>query len=104
VGRYGNWATAYLKIRNSKTGSSSRDVPLHELILQLGFLEHRCYGRLPDEPLFPELIAQGVEPRRSGAFSGRFTEYRKKTKTYRPGLIFALTAETSKPRFATLRM
>jgi hypothetical protein len=78
----------FLKIRNSKTGSSSRDVPLHELILQLGFLEHRCYGRLPDEPLFPELIPQGVEPRRSGAFSGRFTDYRKKTKTYRPGVDF----------------
>jgi hypothetical protein len=78
----------FLKIRNSKTSSSSRDVPLHELILQLGFLEHRRYGRLPDEPLFPELIAQGVEPRRSGAFSGRFTEYRKKTKTYRPGVDF----------------
>jgi hypothetical protein len=78
----------YLKIRNSKTSSSSRDVPLHELVLQLGFLEHRYYGRSPDEPLFPELIAQGVEPRRSGAFSGRFTEYRKKTKTYRLGVDF----------------
>jgi len=45
-------------------------------------------GRSPNEPLFPELIAQGVEPRRSGAFSGRFTEYRKKTKTYRLGVDF----------------
>jgi hypothetical protein len=78
----------YLKIRHSKTSSSSRDVPLQELVLQLGFLEHRYYGRSPDEPLFPELIAQGVEPRRSGAFSGRFTKYRKKTKTYRPGVDF----------------
>ena len=78
----------YLKIRNSKTSSSSRDVPLHDLILQLGFLEHRYYGRQPNEPLFPELIPQGVEPRRSGAFSGRFTEYRKKTKTYRSGVDF----------------
>ena len=34
------------------------------------------------------VIAQGAEPRRSGAFSGRFTEYRKKTKTYRPGVDF----------------
>ncbi|MCX7322647.1 MAG: hypothetical protein NT113_25310 [Hyphomicrobiales bacterium] len=78
----------YLKIRNSKTSSSSRDVPLHDLILQLGFLEHRYYDRQPTEPLFPELIPQGAEPRRSGAFSGRFTEYRKKTKTYRPGVDF----------------
>jgi hypothetical protein len=78
----------FLKIRNSKTGSSSRDVPFNELILQLGFLEHRYYGRAPDEPLFPELIPQGVEPRRSDAFGGRFTDYRKKTNTYRPGIDF----------------
>jgi hypothetical protein len=78
----------FLKIRQSKTDSSSRDVPFPDLILKMGFLEHRCYGRLPDEPLFPELIPQGVEPRRSGAFSGRFTDYRKKTKTYRAGVDF----------------
>jgi hypothetical protein len=79
---------AYLKIRDSKTASSARDVPIHELILELGFLEYRYYGRAPDEPMFPELIPQGVEPRRSGAFSGRFTEYRKKTKIMRPGIDF----------------
>lgn len=78
----------FLKIRNSKTDSSSRDVPLHELILRLGFLECRYYGRAANEPLFPELIAQGVEPRRSAAFSGRFTDYRKKTKTYQAGVDF----------------
>jgi hypothetical protein len=78
----------YLKIRNSKTSSSSRDVPLHELILRLGFLEHRYYGRQPNEPLFPELIPQGVEPRRSGAFSGRFTEYRKRRRLTGRGSTF----------------
>jgi hypothetical protein len=78
----------YLKIRQSKTDSSSRDVPFPDLILKMGFLEYRYFGRAPDEPLFPELIAQGVEPRRSGAFSGRFTDYRKKTKTYREGVDF----------------
>jgi integrase len=79
---------AYLKIRDSKTASSSRDVPIHKLILDLGFLEYRYYGRPPDEPIFPELILQGVEPRRSGAFSGRFTEYRKKIKIMRRGIDF----------------
>lgn len=78
----------YLKIRQSKTDSSSRDVPFPDLILKMGFLEYRYFGRAPDEPLFPELIPQGVEPRRSGAFSGRFTDYRKKTKTYRAGVDF----------------
>ncbi|HMJ27710.1 MAG TPA: DUF6538 domain-containing protein [Xanthobacteraceae bacterium] len=79
---------AYLKIRDSKTASSSRDVPIHKLLLELGFLEYRYYGRAADEPLFPELILQGVEPRRSGAFSGRFTEYRKKIKIMRRGIDF----------------
>lgn len=79
---------AYLKIRDSKTASSSRDVPFPKLILQMGFLEYRYFGRAADEPLFPELIPQGVEPRRSGAFSGRFTEYRKKIKIMRRGIDF----------------
>jgi hypothetical protein len=79
---------AYLKIRDSKTASSSRDVPIHKLILELGFLEYRYFGRAADEPLFPELIPQGVEPRRSNSFSGRFTEYRKKIKVFRAGVDF----------------
>ena len=79
---------AYLKIRNSKTPSSSRDIPFPELVLDAGFLEYRYYGRAPDEPLFPELIAQGAEPRRSAPFSGRFTEYRKKIGVYREGIDF----------------
>ncbi len=79
---------SFLKIRDSKTASSARDVPFQDRILKMGFLEYRYFGRAPDEPLFPELIAQGVEPRRSGAFSGRFTDYRKKTKTYREGVDF----------------
>lgn len=79
---------SFLKIRDSKTASSARDVPFHDTILKFGFLECRYYDRAPNEPLFPELIAQGVEPRRSGAFSGRFTDYRKKTKTYRLGVDF----------------
>ena len=79
---------AYLKIRDSKTASSSRDVPIHCLLQELGFLEYRYFGRAAEEPLFPELIPQGVEPRRSGSFSGRFTDYRKKIKIMRPGVDF----------------
>ena len=79
---------AYLKIRNSKTPSSARDIPFPELVLDAGFLEYRFYGRAPDEPIFPELIAQGAEPRRSAPFSGRFTEFRKKVRVYREGVDF----------------
>jgi hypothetical protein len=79
---------AYLKIRNSKTASSSRDVPFPEMILQMGFLKYRYYGRAVDEPLFPEMIPQGVEPRRSNSFSGRIAEHRKKIKIMRRGIDF----------------
>jgi hypothetical protein len=34
------------------------------------------------------MLSGRAEPRRSGAFRGRFTEYGKKTKTYRPGVDF----------------
>jgi hypothetical protein len=54
----------YLKVRDSKTLSSSRDAPIPALLLDMGFLEYRYYGRQPDEPLFPELIPQGAETAR----------------------------------------
>jgi hypothetical protein len=54
---------AYLKIRDSKTDSSTRDVPFQDEVLDVGFLEYRYYGRAPEEPLFPPRIpaASGLE-------------------------------------------
>lgn len=73
---------AVLKIRDSKTDESDRDIPIPEALLGMGFLEYRYWGRSPDEPLFPELIPQGIGERRSAAFSGWFTEYRKGIDCY----------------------
>jgi integrase len=73
---------AAVHIFDGKTDGSERDLPIPELLLIMGFLEHRFYGRDPSEPLFPELLPQGVEGRRSGAFSGWFTEYRKTIDCY----------------------
>jgi Domain of unknown function (DUF6538) len=72
----------YIKIRDSKTTSSTRDVPLPARLLDLGFLEYRYYGRDPGDPLFPELIPQGPELRRSPGYSGRFVYYRQQIKVY----------------------
>ncbi|WP_181832500.1 hypothetical protein [Bosea caraganae] len=73
---------ACLSIRDSKTPESDRDLPIPEALLRMGFLEYRYWGRAPDEPLFPELIPQGVGNRRSAAFSGWFTEYRRGIDCY----------------------
>ncbi len=72
----------YIKIRDSKTPSSTRDVPLPVRLLDAGFLECRYYGRNSGDPLFPELIPQGPELRRSPGYSGRFVHYRQQIKVY----------------------
>jgi hypothetical protein len=36
-----NGPLPYVKIRDSKTSSSSRDAPIPALLLDMGFLEHR---------------------------------------------------------------
>lgn len=69
-------------ISDSKTDGSERDLPLPEALLIMGFLEQRFYGRAPDEPLFPELLPQGVGNRQSASFSSWFTEYRKTIDAY----------------------
>lgn len=74
---------AILRIRDSKTQESSRDLPIPEALLRMGFLEYRYFGRDQSDPLFPELIPQGPGQRRSAAFSGWFTYYRTAIKCYR---------------------
>jgi hypothetical protein len=78
----------YVHIEDSKTAESTRDLPLPGLLHALGFLEHRVLGRDPDEPLFPELIPQGPGASRAAAFSGRFTDYRRKVGVYRERVDF----------------
>lgn len=85
---------AYLKIRDSKTDSSTRDVPFQEEILDFGFLEFRYYGRDPDEALFPELLPQGPGLRRSAAFTKRFAQARRKTGVLRPQVDFRSYRDT----------
>lgn len=69
-------------IADSKTDGSERDLPLPEALLLMGFLEQRFYGRAANEPLFPELLPQGVGNRQSVSFSSWFTEYRKAIDAY----------------------
>lgn len=73
----------FFHISDSKTEGSERDIPIPEWLLIMGFLEHRFYGRDKKEPLFPELLPQGVEGRRSTSFSSWFTEYRRAVECYK---------------------
>jgi hypothetical protein len=73
----------YLEILNGKDSGSERNVPLSDLVLGIGFMEHRVIGRAPHESLFPELRPQGPGLRRPTAFSGKFTYYRKQAECYR---------------------
>ena len=70
----------YLAISDTKNEASRRDVPFPQVVLDLGFFEYRVWGRDPDEPLFPELIGQGLVDRESEAFGNRFAHYRKTIK------------------------
>ena len=83
-----NGPLPYLMVRDSKTPSSSRDVPIPALLLDMGFLEYRYYGRQSDEALFPELIPQGAESRRSPGYGGRLVYYRRKIHVYDPQYDF----------------
>jgi hypothetical protein len=78
----------YLEIVEGKDTGSGRDVPFADLTLDMGFLEQRVIERRADEPLFPELIKQGAEGRRSAAFTGKFTYYRTEVGCYREKIDF----------------
>jgi hypothetical protein len=78
----------YLEIVDGKDSGSERNVPLADLVLDMGFLEQRVIGRGAAEPLFPELIPQGPGLRQSAAFTDRFAYYRRQIKVYRPRVDF----------------
>ncbi|MDA9452311.1 hypothetical protein [Bradyrhizobium sp. CCBAU 21360] len=78
----------YLSLLDGKDSGSPRDIPFPDLVLDMGFLEQRVYGRDPNEPLFPELIPQGEANRRSAAFTGKFSQYRQGAGVYQHRVDF----------------
>jgi integrase len=70
--------------RRLKTNSSTRTVPLHPVIVRLGFLEYVAVvapGR--DDPLFPDLEPQGKDGRRGPRVTRWFASYRNRIGLYR---------------------
>jgi integrase len=67
-----------------KTNNATRTVPLHPLIIRLGFLEYVASvapGR--DDPLFPDLEPQGKDRRRGPRITRWFGNYRDQIGLYR---------------------
>ena len=68
---YFNWAAPELADLLKDIGSP-RDVPLHETLISMGFLEARVYGRDPEAPLFPEAHSHSVMARHAQPYGSWF--------------------------------
>jgi hypothetical protein len=66
----------YLQILDGKDCGSEREVPLSDIVLGLGFMEHRIIGRAAHEPLC------------STAFTGKFTYCWQQAECYRVKIDF----------------
>ncbi len=70
--------------RRLKTNSSMRTVPLHPLIIRLGFLEYvAAVAPWRDDPLFPDLEPQGKDGGRGPRVTRWFANYRNQIGIYR---------------------
>ncbi len=64
-----------------KTASSARQVPIHAVLIDLGFLT-LFQGKKPTDRIFPELTRGGVDQKLGYDYSADFATYRRKTGTY----------------------
>ena len=62
-----------------KTKNSKRNIPVHKLLIELGFLDLFKVGNksLATQQIFPELKPRGREDKLSQLYSNHFSEYRK---------------------------
>jgi hypothetical protein len=73
--------------RRLKTKPSKRKVPIHPVLLKMGFLEYvRWRAPNPGDPVFPELLPQGRDGRRGPRFTRAFGYYRRRAGLYREGM------------------
>jgi integrase len=66
------------KATNVKEAASRRVIPFHRDLIDLGFMEDRVDGRLPEEWVFPEIRAQNALEKRSAPFVRFFERCRKR--------------------------
>ena len=56
---------------------SPRHVPLHKDLLDLGFIDARVAGRMPQSPLFPEAVSHSEIARHGSPFGKWFLNFRR---------------------------
>jgi len=82
----------YIDLRNVdfklKTPGSPRYVPIHQALLDIGFVEDLKAGRRDQEYLFPDLKPSAIHDKHGDPFTKWFTPYRKKFKLYDPKIVF----------------
>lgn len=74
--------------KHLKTEASWREVPLHDNLLRMGFLECCVEGRDKDEPLFPAYRPTGKDGKRGSRVTKKFTPYRRHVGVYRGRMDF----------------
>lgn len=88
----------FLDIRGTvKTESSIRRVPIHGVVLGLGFVEFCALRRKPTDQLFNDL-KRGALGKFSAAYSKRFGRYLDKIGIREPGKVFHSFRHTFKDR------
>lgn len=69
--------------RKLKNQQSRRRVPMHPVMITLGFLDYvESTAPRPDGPIFPDLEPGGPDKRRGFTFTKRWTEYRRNIGVY----------------------
>lgn len=75
--------------KNIKTTKSHRNIPLHPIVHNLGFLDYLELARKSDSGLlFPEIKTSGKKNRKSNYFSKRFARFKKSVIPDSPQLTF----------------
>ncbi len=73
--------------RTLKNDNATRALPLHPMLIRLGFLRYVTeIAPNTDDPLFPDLAPQGKDRKRGPRFTRTFGYYRQKVGVYRPGV------------------
>jgi len=76
-------------VKQVKNDQSKRRVPIHPVLLTLGFLEYvEGIAPNPTDRLFPMLKPGGADKKVGHAFSKWWTIYRRKIGVYEPGLDY----------------
>ena len=76
----------FFDITASKSAAGVRQVPVHDALIELGFLDY--VAGLPEGPLWPGLAPHGYDKRRAGTLSKLFPKWKRDRGVTRPKTAF----------------